>query len=575
MRTIVDPRQNGLFDPFQRLLSPLGYRRIQQGWQGVFRHAVLELMPVEIIAGEFSPGMGAPTKELYSMAGLVLIKEFNDWTTQEAAEAYMFHAEVQYALNLRPLNQSLSERTIERYEKIFVENDLAALTMNRVTVKLVELLDQDVSRQRLDSTHVFSDMAVFGRTRMMGVTIKRFLTQVKRHHRAGYDALPEALRGRYAPSQAKLFGDVAKDRESRRRLRVQVAQDMQFLIERFGDDPAVTGRQTYKDMLRVFEEQCEVVEGKAEVKAHPGGDVMQNPSDPDATYDGHKGPGYQAQITETCSETNEVQLITSAIPQTAAEQDGASLPAVLDDLEQKAMVPDLLYGDTHFGSDENVQRCAARGVDLQCPVAGQGSDEDVYALNVDDFVVDENTETVERCPAGHAPIESIADARTGRTRTVLPAEACERCEYVEECPVRRVRGRHVLDHTAKERRLEARRREQATDAFREHYRRRAGIESTNGGLKRRAGLGRVRARGQPKVFYKIVMKICGWNILRAAASEAMRAWVARIIQKRGCVDPLNAFSSLIQVISRHIPLLSAFSGPHPPFQRENGLRLAA
>ncbi len=36
---------------------------------------------------------------------------------------------------------------------------------------------------------------------------------------------------------------------------------------------------------------------------------MQNPSDPVATYDGHKGPGYQTQIAETCHLENEVQLI--------------------------------------------------------------------------------------------------------------------------------------------------------------------------------------------------------------------------------------------------------------------------
>ena len=33
----------------------------------------------------------------------------------------------------------------------------------------VEALELDVSRQRLDSTHLFSDMAVFGRTKLMGV----------------------------------------------------------------------------------------------------------------------------------------------------------------------------------------------------------------------------------------------------------------------------------------------------------------------------------------------------------------------------------------------------------------------
>jgi hypothetical protein len=114
MQHIVNPRQTNLFDPFKHILSTVAYRRIRQGWQGVFRHAILELMLADVLAGEFSPNMGTPTKELYSMADLLLIKEFMDWTKTEAAEAYMFHAEVQYALNLEPANQSLCERTIER-----------------------------------------------------------------------------------------------------------------------------------------------------------------------------------------------------------------------------------------------------------------------------------------------------------------------------------------------------------------------------------------------------------------------------------------------------------------------------
>jgi hypothetical protein len=72
MKHVVDPRQTNLFDRFQRIFSPVAYRRIENGWQGVFRHAILELMPANALAKEFSPDMGAPTKELYSMAGLIL-----------------------------------------------------------------------------------------------------------------------------------------------------------------------------------------------------------------------------------------------------------------------------------------------------------------------------------------------------------------------------------------------------------------------------------------------------------------------------------------------------------------------
>ncbi len=79
-----------------------GQRIIGSGWQGVFRHVLLKLMPVGELAQHFSRELGAPTKELYSMAGLVFMTDFFDWTAQEAAEAYIFRSDVQYALNLEP-----------------------------------------------------------------------------------------------------------------------------------------------------------------------------------------------------------------------------------------------------------------------------------------------------------------------------------------------------------------------------------------------------------------------------------------------------------------------------------------
>jgi hypothetical protein len=105
------------------------------------------------------------------------------------------------------MEASLSHATVERYLKLFAENDLAGEVFHRVTSALIEALELDVSRQRLDSTHIFSDMATFGRTKLMGVTIKRFLIQLKRHHPELHGALDMDLLARYAPSQAKLFGD--------------------------------------------------------------------------------------------------------------------------------------------------------------------------------------------------------------------------------------------------------------------------------------------------------------------------------------------------------------------------------
>jgi hypothetical protein len=132
----------------------------------------------------------------------------------QAIEAYRFHTDVQFALNVEPGVQ-ICTRTLERYQQLFRDDDLAALTFKNVTEALVEKLEQDVSLQRLDSTHLYSHMATFGRTKLMAVAIKRFLVQVKRHDPQVYAALPEPLRLRYELAQSQLFGN-ATDAEARR-----------------------------------------------------------------------------------------------------------------------------------------------------------------------------------------------------------------------------------------------------------------------------------------------------------------------------------------------------------------------
>jgi hypothetical protein len=520
----VNPRQNRLFDPFEGVIPPAGRKIIQDGWQGVFRHVLLDLMPVGDLAKHFSDSLGAPTKELFSMAGLVFLADFWDWNAQDAIEAYIFRSDVQYALNVEP-GAALCTRTLERYQQLFRDNDLAAKVFDSVTTKLIDALDLDVSRQRLDSTHVFSHMAAFGRTKLMAVAIKRFLTQLQRHDNDAYAALPDEFRQRYAAAQSRLFAD-AKDDQARVRYRQQAAEDLHFIITRFADRPDHTSRSTYKALITIFGQQCELRGVKVVVKSRPGGNCVMNPSDPDATYSGHKGPGYQIQLTETCVPGNDVQLITGAIPQTACEPDPDAVVPMLDQLEQAGRMPEEMMADTSYTGDDNVHAAEARGVDLVGPVPGGTLESDPESLSVDDFAWDERTGTIDACPAGHQPMSCSRDEETARTRLEMPASACAACPMRKQCPIASTtKGKFILDFSDKDRRLAGRRVEEATEVFKERYAARSGIESTNSGLKNRLGLGRLRVRGRGSVFRVLLHKVAGWNLLRAAASTKLRAKV--------------------------------------------------
>ena len=77
MRRIVNPQQNRLFDSFNPVLTAQTQRLLLDDWPGVFRHVILELMPVEQLGSHLHATMGRPSKELYSMAGLLLLMECN------------------------------------------------------------------------------------------------------------------------------------------------------------------------------------------------------------------------------------------------------------------------------------------------------------------------------------------------------------------------------------------------------------------------------------------------------------------------------------------------------------------
>ena len=522
MQHIVNPQQTSLFDPYERVFSKLAYRRIIEGWQGVFRKVILEIMPVDIIAGKFSESDGRPTKELYSMAGLVFIMQFHNWTIEQAAEEYMINLGVQYALNLAPGGQSLSPRTLDRYLAIFRECDIAEKVFHDVTQALVEALEKDVSRQRLDSTHIFSNMARFGRTQLMGVVVKRFLTQVHRHDVLAYETLPAELLARYAPAANRLFGDTVNDIKSRKLIRQQVAEDMLMLIQWF-EDTDHADRTTFKQLVRVFNEQCTVEEKRVKIKEKAGSRVLQNPSDPDATYDGLKGPGYQAQVAETCTD-GDVQLITAVIPQTAAEPDCEAVLPVCRDLHEKGLVPEIMLCDAAYGSDANVQNCKAKEVELISPV--NRSRRNDGKMHVDDFDIDPVTECVRRCPAGHAPLQSTYDPSSGKTRSIFDGTLCRACPNLAQCPTTGKGNRRTFRHTPAQRRNAERLKKEETPAFRSVYSKRAGIEGTFSRIKSCLGLHRLRVRGSKPVFMALFLKLAGWNILQAAKSNTLRRKIA-------------------------------------------------
>ena len=524
MKTIRDPSQQRLFDPFEGVIGEAGRKHIENGWQSLFREVILEQMPVAEISKDMSDQAGRPSFDLYAIVGLLVIRDCLGWTVPEAFEAILFRADIQYALNLEP-GVEVTQRTIERYLAKTKENEaISEEIFARATDSLVRGLEVKVKKQRLDSTHVLSDMSNIGRSRMIGLALKRFFRKVEQHDASLLTRFSDDLLNRYRkPSDNQVFGDL-RTPEKRQVALQQAAEDLYTVLTTLADVEPVCTWTLFEQLQLIFSQQCELRDEFVEVRKKTGGKVILNTSDADATYSGNKGPGYQVQISETFNEDGDPNFITGARVETAAESDSNAVCPVIEDLKSRDLLPDELLADTGYGSDSNVNSAKDEGVSLVAPVPG-GKEYDAQEVGYDPFELNDDNEVV-KCPAGHSPKSTRFNSKSGKIWAQMDASQCQQCPLLEHCKVQRnkktgkangrIQFRSDAPQTARRRKFEQ------TDEFRDRYRWRAGIEATNSSLKRRMKMKRLRVRGFKAVKMAILLKLTGWNLFRAVALRSQR-----------------------------------------------------
>jgi hypothetical protein len=160
------------------------------------------------------------------------------------------------------------------------------------------------------------------------------------------------------------------------------------LLKKFGQDEAVAPMEEFKLLQRLFQEQVRVVEKPQEPKddeddhgdgAVPvvlkeakevGSDSLQTPHDPEVTYSGHKGKGYEMHVTETCVAENPVNLITRVAVNRSCDSDYKATTPALQELQERKILPEEAVMDTTCGGGPNAARASGMGVDLVCPAHG-------------------------------------------------------------------------------------------------------------------------------------------------------------------------------------------------------------
>ena len=532
------------------LVPPAKAKRLRAGWAETFRRYALPLIDEGAFASLYCAGHGRPNRSVQTVLGVLLLKEMHGLTDAAALEHLEFDLQWHHALELTPEEAHLPQKTLHNFRARLMEHDRGWQAFAEITDRIRQALGSQVSRQRLDSTHVMSNIATLTRLGLFCETIRHFLKQLASKHPRLSAQVPERLRRRYLKEdgRATAYQD-APSSTGPRRLPV-CARDVYRLHQQFAGTSA-EGLEAYALLQRLLAEQCDVTptperpstedddagEGGAPVALKAaeqvGSDTLQSPHDADATY-GRKGKGYEVQIAETCVEApaeaeapNEteaedlstVNLITHVeVTDACASDEHATMP-VLEALDRRGHRPDELVADTAYGSGDNAVAAERMGTEVVSPVKGPPVEveEEPETVTRTHFEVKADLEDPAICPAGHlAREQTLCEGRPHRATLTFEPDSCESCELLSLCPVtlNREKDGYVVTVDLKAINLARRRRAQARGAFRPRYRIRAGIEATVSELKRKHGLGALRVRGRWRVELAVHLKALACNLKR-------------------------------------------------------------
>jgi transposase len=232
--------------------------------------------------------------------------------------------------------------------------------------------------------------------------------------------------------------------------------------------------------------------------------------------------GYKAHITETC-EADRPHLITHMVTTPATTQDEQVTETIHRALAQKTLLPaehllDRGYVDAQvlIDSEDNhsIEVIGPIKVDTTWQAqAGKGFD-------VSSFTIDWETQRV-TCPGGQVSqvwADSRDNAGNPRVYVRFAKASCQPCPMRTDC-TRSAQGLRTLSFKPRRQHelLQWARHREHTEAFKERYAKRAGIEGTISQGTRSFGLRRSRYMGQAKTHLQHLLIAVAMNLARFVA----------------------------------------------------------
>ena len=425
-----DHRQGDLFSHMLLGLSDAKYKRAISSKEYIFYEEVFCRIDEGIFEPLFAGGRGRPNAPLNSMVAAMILREVRHCTYEQLFRNLDFDVLTRMAVGLTDMSETpfcpatlfnFQERLV-RYEQDQGSNLFEQL-FHSITGDLLERFEVDAGIQRSDSFAAMSNIANYGRVRLLVEVLLRLYRVLEVTDREKVDSILKPYTSQSSDNYVYRMDPADLPRELSQLAGIYI-RIFQLLGKNYAEDPV------YQMFERVMAEQFEVGDDddvRVRTPKEIGSNSLQSPDDPEATFNAKNGKrqkGYKVNVAETATPENALNLINDVAVAPNNVSDGTMLADRMDTIKQHTPRLDEMHTDGGYGGgalDPKMSEHEVLHVETGTKM-GHARVNMIYETADDSYRVS--------CPSQTA----LAERTSKRWKAVFNDEICRSCSHREHCP---------------------------------------------------------------------------------------------------------------------------------------------
>ena len=409
-------------------------KALEKSWAKVFADEIFPAIDEKRFSVLYSDKASRPNTPVNVVVGALIIKELFDYSDDEMVENLMLDFRIQYALHTTSFEeQPLSDKTLSRFRKRCYDyetlhnKDLYHDCVKDLSASIAKLMEISGKVRRMDSMMIESNIRKLSRMELIYTCISKLAMHVDKTNGS---TLPDDLKHYTNPDDFNkvIYHQRSTDADDRIKQLLSDGDKLLAMCESEYNDST-----EYDLFVRCLSEQTIVENETRRLRTKEDGSMrstmMQNPSDPEATFRSKAGKEHRGYVAnfEEC-----VGLNGSVVTEYQYEQNNHSdSQFIREHLQQMDYQEErtVIITDGAYSGTENTQLAADKNVELITTNLTGKPAADILA----DFEFNEEGTKVLRCPAGYAPKSCSYMKQSNQCAVSFLHEQCASCPHQKQC----------------------------------------------------------------------------------------------------------------------------------------------